>query len=127
MLKFAEHLYGHALRKDTRLPSLVCRPCERRLKNAMDFRTVISKTQQEFQESHTGEVRVKRCVEISPSIQKPSKAQSVRAAVTVSEHSSSSTRTRLDFGSTATIVSEDLSAAIGGLHVQVSLLIIDFL
>ena len=37
LLKIAEHLYGHALRKEPGLPSLVCRPCERRLKHATDF------------------------------------------------------------------------------------------
>ena len=64
-------MYGHALRKDPGLPSLVCRPFERRLKHAIDFRDVTSKTQQEFEKSKTTEIRTKRLVNMSPSIQKP--------------------------------------------------------
>lgn len=117
LLKIAEDLYGHALRKDTGLPSLVCRPCERRLKNTIDFRNVISKAQQEFEESQTIEVRMKRCVEISPSIQTTSKFQTV-GTILKDTSTRSCARMSLDFGSTN--VGEELSTAIGDLRVQVS-------
>ena len=63
------------MRQDPGLPSLVCKPFERRLKHAIDFQNVISKTQQEFEESRTTEIRTKRLVDVSPSIQKLSKSR----------------------------------------------------
>lgn len=63
LLKIAEDLYARALRKDIGLPSLVCRPCEHRLENTIDFRNVISKIQQEFEDSQTIEDRMKRWVD----------------------------------------------------------------
>ena len=112
LLKIAEHLYGHALRKEPGLPSLVCRPCERRLKHAIDFRNVISKSQQEFERSKTTEIRTKRLVEVSPSIQKPSKSRTVGT-----DTSARKARMSLDFSSAE--VGEELSTAMGDLHVQV--------
>ena len=112
LLKIAEHLYGHALRKEPGLPSLVCRPCERRLKHAIDFRNVISKSQQEFERSKTTEIRTKRLVEVSPSIQKPSKSRTVGA-----DTSARKARMSLDFSSAE--VGKELSTAMGDLHVQV--------
>lgn len=41
LLMIAENLYGRILRKDTGLPSLVCRPCERQLKNVIKFKKLI--------------------------------------------------------------------------------------
>ena len=41
-----------------------CRPCERRLKNYISFKTVISESQSSFE-------TVKRCTEISPSVPRP--------------------------------------------------------
>ena len=93
-LKIAEHLYGHALRKEPGLPSLVCRPCECQLKQAIDFRNVISKSQQEFERSKTTEIRMKQLVEVSPSIQKPSKSRTVGTGT-----SARKARMSLDFSS----------------------------
>ena len=112
LLKIAEHLYGHALRKDPGLPSLVCRPCERRLKHAIDFRNVISKTQQDFEKSKTTEIRTKRLVDVSPSIQKPSKSRTIGT-----DTSARRTRMSLDFCSVE--VDEEISTAMGDLRVQV--------
>lgn len=116
LLKIAESLYGRTLRKDTGLPSLVCRPCDRRLKNAIEFRKVICKAQQEIEESETEDItriRVKRCVEISPSIQKSSGTH----VATMVPHSSGKRRKSLDFSSHD--AGDKLSTAIGYLSFQV--------
>lgn len=70
LLAAAEDVYGRPLRQDKLLPHLLCRPCERRLKNFMSFKTVISESQSSFE-------TVKRCTEISPSVQRTS-AKSAR-------------------------------------------------
>ena len=57
----AEVIYGSTLIHDKTLPHLLCRPCERRLKNFENFRVAIKESQSSFQ-------RVKRCIEISPSV-----------------------------------------------------------
>ena len=61
LLAAAQDIYGRPLRKDKFLPHLRCRPCERRLKNYIVFKTVISETQSSLE-------TVKRCTEISPSV-----------------------------------------------------------
>ena len=49
------------------LPHLVCRPCERRVNNAIQLRNVIANTQQLLR-NHLHE---NRCVEVSLSVNKP--------------------------------------------------------
>ena len=61
LLAAAEDIYGRPLRQDKLLPHLLCRPCERRLKNCFPFKTVISESQSSFE-------TVKRYTEISPSV-----------------------------------------------------------
>ena len=62
LLAAAEDIYGSTLRQDDNLlPHLVCRPCERRTKNFIAFKTLITESQRSFE-------RVKRCTEISPSV-----------------------------------------------------------
>ena len=61
LLATAEIIYGSPLIQDKTLPHLLCRPCERRLKNFEIFRVAIKESQSSFQ-------RVKRCIEISPSV-----------------------------------------------------------
>ena len=61
LLAAAEDIYGRPLRQVNLLPHLICRPCERRLKNFISFKTVISESQSSFE-------TVKRCTEISPSV-----------------------------------------------------------
>ena len=61
LLATAEIIYGSPLIQDKTLPHLLCRPCERRLKNFEIFRVAIKESQSSFQ-------RVKRCLEISPSV-----------------------------------------------------------
>ena len=75
-LRNAEIIFGGKLRQESTLPHQICAPCERRLKNAIEFRKVIIDTQRALSEN----VRVKRCVELSPSVAKPS--AKVRAAGT---------------------------------------------
>ena len=118
LLEIAERLYGHAFRRDAGLPSTVCRPCERRLKNAISFQTVITNSQQEFEESQPREVRIKRCLEISPSLQRPSKVISVSAVVKDTSKSKTIRKRSLDFCSTDD--GEELSTAIRELRVEVS-------
>ena len=61
LLATAEDLYGKALPRSNVLPLLVCRPCERRLTNFRKFKITVSESQASF------EVKVKRCLEESPS------------------------------------------------------------
>ena len=62
LLGAAEDIYGSTLRQDNNLlPHLVCRPCERRTKNFVAFKTLITESQRSFE-------RVKRCTELSPSV-----------------------------------------------------------
>ena len=61
LLAAAEDIFGRPLRQDKLLPYLLCRPCERRLKNFISFKTVISESQSSLE-------TVKRCKEISPSV-----------------------------------------------------------
>ena len=73
LLKIAEQLYGHSIAPDTNLRRGVCRPCERRLKNCLEFQKVISQTQEGYKQRQPG-VRVKRSVDVSPSISRPPKS-----------------------------------------------------
>lgn len=74
LLKIAEQLYGHNIAPDPSLPRRVCRPCERRLKNSLEFQKVISETQEVFKQRQPGNTRVKRCIDVSPSISRPAKS-----------------------------------------------------
>jgi len=63
----AEEVYGRPLfRKvsEELRPHLLCRPCERRLKNFKECKGIISKSQRYFERSE----RVKRCIDVSPSV-----------------------------------------------------------
>ena len=71
LLATAEDLYGKALPRSDVLPHLVCRPCERRLTNFRKFKTTVSESQASF------EVKVKRCLEESPSA--PNTIKSLKA------------------------------------------------
>jgi hypothetical protein len=75
LLKITEQLYGHNIAPDPILPRKVCRPSERRLKNCLEFQKVISETQEVFQQRQSGDARVKRCVDVSPSISRPPKSR----------------------------------------------------
>ena len=67
VLRNAERIYGEELLHSDSLPHLICAPCERRLNNAIKFKSVIEETQRVLQEN----VRAKRCVDVSPSVPKP--------------------------------------------------------
>ena len=71
ILRNAEIIYGGQLPQDENLPHLICTPCERRLKNATHFKNVIRETQRALRE----DICTKRCVELSPSVVKPSANQ----------------------------------------------------
>ena len=93
ILKNAEEFYGQALPRDNSLPHLLCRPCERRLNNAVKFRNVIAETQKRLLQ----DTRTKRCLEISPSVSQPSS----RARTSDSPNIKSQARRRsLDFTET---------------------------
>ena len=83
ILRNAEIICGDELPQNENLPHLICKPCERKLNNAVQFRECIRKTQRALSE----DVRAKRCVEISLSVIKPS--SQVRAV--------SSSRRTIDF------------------------------
>ena len=74
LLRSTEDIFGGELTRDSSLPYLVCRPCERRVMNFSQFKGVITETQRLLQQG----VRTKRCIELSPSVAKPS--PKVRAA-----------------------------------------------
>ena len=88
ILKDAEDVYGNRLPKSENLPHLICRPCERRVKNTKQFKNLISETQRSLEQSS----RSKRCVELSPSVVKPP-----LKARTVSQPTGSGRRRSLDF------------------------------
>ena len=69
ILRNAEAVYGGKLPQDTNLPHLACRACVRRLNNLSQYRNVITETQKKLT---TEDVRTKRCLELSPSVAKPS-------------------------------------------------------
>ena len=64
LLSTAEEIYGRSLEKDDS-PHLLCSPCERRLKSFQEFKLKITATQDSFE-------RVKRCIEVSPSVPRTS-------------------------------------------------------
>ena len=78
LLKIAEQLYGHNIVPDANLPRGVCRPCERRLKNCLEFQKVISQTQEGYKQRQQA-LRVKRSVDVSPSIARPPKSSKTSA------------------------------------------------
>lgn len=80
-LRNAEIIFGGKLRQESSLPHQICTPCERRLKNAIEFKKVITDTQRALAEN----VRAKRLVELSPSVAKP--PAKVRAAGTLRRRS----------------------------------------
>ncbi len=93
LLKIAEQLCGHPIVQDSSLPHLLCRPCERRLNHTLEFQKVIVETEKLFQQRQLS-VRVKRCIDVSPSVSRQPKSLSRRNTDT-----RPSSRTSLDFGS----------------------------
>ena len=66
LLVVAGEVYGRPLLRKVNeelRPHLLCRPCERRLKNFKEFKGIIS----ESQRYSAGSERVKRCIDVSPS------------------------------------------------------------
>ena len=49
LLRDAESIYGGAFTRGSDFPHLICRPCERRLKNAIHFKEKVSETQRLLQ------------------------------------------------------------------------------
>ena len=68
ILKNVASILGEDLPHVDGFPSLICRPCERRVSNTISFKNLISETQK----SLSKDSRSKRCVEISPSVLRPS-------------------------------------------------------
>ena len=80
LLKIAEKICGHPILNELGFPHLMCRLCERRLKNTIsriDFQKVMVEAEQSFRERQTTLTRFKRCVEVSPSVQQPLKSRAV--------------------------------------------------
>ena len=65
ILEAVEDIMGNHLPPKESLLYLMCRPCERRLRNCADFKRMICKSQESLKEEYC---RVKRCVELSPSV-----------------------------------------------------------
>jgi hypothetical protein len=102
----AKFIYGDELPQDINLPHLICAPCERRLNNAIQLKNTISETQRVLQET----IRTKRCVEISPSVSRPS--AKVLAAGT-------SRRRSIDFNIASGSQSESVNPTPLPLHVSI--------
>ena len=64
--KQTEELLAENIPNDSKLPHLVCRPCERKVTAFSAFKQMVKETQKSFKD-----VRVKRCLEMSPSVQRP--------------------------------------------------------
>lgn len=92
LLKIAEQICGHPIVYEANLPHLICRPCERRLNNTVDFQKVIVETEQSFHQSESSQTRFKRCVDVSPSISQPPRSRQATSATP-------SARTSLSFDS----------------------------
>ena len=88
----AETLYGCKLSCVDGLPRLLCRPCERRLKNFNSFKKLVCDSQTAFSRS-------KRCINISPSAT-VSAPKSSRRNLTSSAHTSSRRGLSFDCSST---------------------------
>lgn len=68
LLITAEDILGKSLEKGE-FPHLLCRPCESKLENFRSFKATIKEAQSSFE-------RVKRCVEVSPSVSRPTSKSS---------------------------------------------------
>ena len=63
ILDFVQQVHGDVLPRDKTLPQLVCRSCERKVKNAATVEKTIAETQRLLVEKKS---RAKRCLELSP-------------------------------------------------------------
>ena len=68
ILDFVQQIHGDVLPRDKTLPQLVCRSCERKVKNAATVKKTIAETQRLLVEKKS---RAKRCIELSPSATAP--------------------------------------------------------
>ena len=84
LLSIAEQIYGNSIVYDPNLPHLLCRPCERRLKNTMVFQKVMVESEQSFRQS--SETRFKRCSNVSP-ISQPPRSRRATSTVPSARHS----------------------------------------
>ena len=116
LLRNVESVCGDQLPQSSELPHLICRSCERRLNATLQFKRTISETQRLLRQ----DVRVKRCVEVSPSVNKP--------ALKVRE-TASPRRRSLDFtcGSQSEGAQESENSTKLALHVSVFYLVLHFL
>lgn len=108
LLRTAEQICGHSIVYDANLPHLLCRPCERRLKNVIALQRIIVETEQSFRQS--SQTRFKRLIAVSPSISQPPRSrQATSTAATSVRHSA---RTSLSFDSfQASIVNRDIEVS----------------
>lgn len=67
LLNLVEEIHGTVLTKDKALPSLACRPCERKVRNACTIKNRIAQAQESFEKKIKG----KRCINVSPSSGQP--------------------------------------------------------
>ena len=77
LLIAAENIYVSSFQRSESLPHLLCRPCERRLRNFIAFKTLISESQRSLE-------RAKRCKEESPSAHRSLKTSKATEASRVS-------------------------------------------
>lgn len=110
ILEEVENVHGNVLLRDKALPHLICRPCERRAKNASNLKKVIADTQNLLIQKKT---RAKRCIDMSPSASFPqsktrrTETQSTRMALNFETDAvSSSSISQVSFKITVSILNE---------------------
>ena len=94
LLRIAEQICGNTIAKESGLPHLVCRPCERRLKNTIEFQKVMLEAEQSFRECQSSQTRFKRILDVSPSAPQPPRSRLATAGT------APSARIALSFDST---------------------------
>ena len=117
LLKIAEQICGHPILYDANLPHLICRPCERRLNNAIEFRKVIVETEQLFHQAEFSQTRFKRCVDVSPSVSQPPRSRHHASAV--SSSAKPAARTSLSFDSCQEISGQNIEVSMHYLYVHI--------
>ena len=90
LLRIAEQICGNTIAKESGLPHLVCRPCERRLKNTIEFQKVILEAEQSFRERQSN-------LDVSPSVPQPPRSRLATAGT------APSARIALSFDSTVEV------------------------
>ena len=67
LLNLVQEIHGTVPTKDKALPSLACRPYERKVRNACTIKNRIAQTQESFEKK----IKAKQYINVSPSVGQP--------------------------------------------------------